>query len=314
LGNAVLKPVEWWRFLGAILRHPTNRGRTARAICRVVGWQLGKRFGRWPRELPLPGGMRLLCPRDSAIASLVAYTGLPDYEMMSFLLHYLRPGDSFVDVGANIGLYTLLAAGCTCNGRLYCFEPGEAAYSWLVENLGINGLPNRDAHRAAVGSHAGETRLARAERSEMNHIAATGDVWTASDEVIRVVSLDEVFGAAPDESLVLGKVDVEGYEVPVFRGAQTLLKDRRPQAWIVEIGDWGARYGYARAELSSILRSAGYAFFDYDPVSRGLRPSDSEAPLPGTLSRNVLAIGDLSFVRQRLAESLQPSVSDLAAH
>ena len=93
-----------------ILRHPLNRGRPARALSRFIGWQVQSRLTS-PIAVPFVDGTRLLVSRGMTGATGNIYCGLTDFEEMAFVMHALRPDDLFLDVGANVGSYTVIAAG-----------------------------------------------------------------------------------------------------------------------------------------------------------------------------------------------------------
>jgi len=88
-----------------------NRSARFAAIGRVIRWQLASRLMPGPITLPYVNGTYLFATRGMTGATGNWYCGLHEYEDMSFVLHTLKPGDLFVDVGANIGSYSILAAG-----------------------------------------------------------------------------------------------------------------------------------------------------------------------------------------------------------
>src|SRR5688572_6722904 len=92
-----------------IWAHPYTRGRRVRRLGRWVTWQVWQRAVRRPWTVTMHGDVRLVCHPHDMVASMALYHGLYDVEEMSFLLAWLRPGDTFVDVGANIAPYSLLA-------------------------------------------------------------------------------------------------------------------------------------------------------------------------------------------------------------
>ena len=107
--------------LNFIAGHPLTRDQKVRAFCRFLCWQIKCRL---QREVIVPwiAGTNLAVRRGMAGATGNIYCGLHEFEDMAFLLHLLRPEDTFVDVGANIGSYTILAAG-VCRARSIAFEP-----------------------------------------------------------------------------------------------------------------------------------------------------------------------------------------------
>ena len=101
--------------------HPLNQGERRTAINRVIRWQLASRMMPGPIALPFVIGTQLFATRGMTGATGNWYCGLHEYEDMSFVLNALRPGDLFVDVGANIGSYSILAGGG--GARVIAIEP-----------------------------------------------------------------------------------------------------------------------------------------------------------------------------------------------
>jgi hypothetical protein len=96
-----------------LLNHPLSQGQKLPTLERFIRWQLGSRM--LPAEVvwPFVNDARLIVRPGMTGATGNVYVGLHEFEDMAFLLHYLRPGDLFVDVGANVGSYTVLAGGAS---------------------------------------------------------------------------------------------------------------------------------------------------------------------------------------------------------
>src|SRR5438270_11919454 len=94
-----------------VWHHPLNAGNKLAALGRVVRWQVASRLLSGPITLPCVEGTSLLASRGMTGATGNWYCGLHEVRDMAFALHLLRPGDRFLDVGANVGSYTVLAAG-----------------------------------------------------------------------------------------------------------------------------------------------------------------------------------------------------------
>src|SRR6478609_823915 len=92
-----------------IIRHPLNQRRRLAALMRFASWQLGSRV-KTEHVIPWVAGTKLVVRRGMTGATGNIYCGLHEFADMAFVLHALRPGDLFVDVGANIGSYTVLAS------------------------------------------------------------------------------------------------------------------------------------------------------------------------------------------------------------
>jgi hypothetical protein len=132
--------------------HPANRHNRLGAIFRSVVWWLGPL--RKSKEICIPAfGYKLfLCPDAVFSRSYVYYTAFKDYDMMTFIQRYLRPGDIFIDAGANIGVYTLLARSIVGqDGHIHAFEPVPETLARLKKNIRDNNLENVTIYPLALG-------------------------------------------------------------------------------------------------------------------------------------------------------------------
>ncbi|MEX5637760.1 FkbM family methyltransferase [Parafrankia sp. FMc2] len=177
---------------------------------------------------------------------------------MRFVLDYLRPGDVFVDVGANVGSYTLLA-GKVPGVHVVAFEPASSTFSRLSENVVLNRLTNVTLHQCAVGQ-ADTEALLTLDNDTMNQIVPVGDE-SGRTEKVRMVRLDTIIGDQSDVALV--KIDVEGHEPEVLAGAEQLLRRCRP-ALIVEYNDHG--------RLTKFFNQVDYRPVFYRPDERKIQP------------------------------------------
>ena len=112
--------------VASIWNHPANSHERVQSVLRFLGWQLSKRAFRQPRVIPFHG-RKLKCYPDSTSTSAALYfNGLADYWEMKFIEAYLRSGDNFLYIGANTGVYSILAAACVGEtGSIDAFEPME---------------------------------------------------------------------------------------------------------------------------------------------------------------------------------------------
>jgi len=207
--------------------------------------------------ISLPTGLKLRCHPHSAAASGVLYTGYPEWSEMLFALRFLRAGDVFVDVGANIGVYSLLAASVP-GVAVVAFEPSTRSFDRLAENVLLNGIQDCvSIRKEAVGAKRGTGHLTIGHDS-MNRVASVAQ--HAETEPVILTTLDEALGGLR-ERVALVKVDVEGLEGDVLIGAIDLVSSVGP-AIIVEVNDLDA--------CKAILEPFGYRTFAYDPTSEAL--------------------------------------------
>jgi FkbM family methyltransferase len=291
MSNRGLSPQAFLRTVSGVLRHPSGVGaRRIAVFCRFVAWQLNKRTIRVPVVVRrFQRRVRVRAYPDSAAASGVIYFDYPDWLEMKLLEKLLRPGDAFADVGANIGVYSLLAYGRVGRaGTIAAFEPSALAAARLEENFGLNGMDTSHVYVSAVGDHEGRVAFVADD--------CTGAVLeNASSHVARdvpLVSLDSVlFGIAPFWAAI--KIDVEGYELSVVRGAPKLL-ERGVGLVVIETNALASRH--ERLELQRLLGDAGYQLYSL----RDDRPTFERLSDGSPLPHNSIAIADPSWVRARI--------------
>ena len=194
-------PFRISRFVDATWRHPANQGfERFTAVSKALAWELYDRVGtrRLPWSVNIHNGMRVYCYRGCNCAKWVMCTrGWHDWHDMGFVKHYLRRGDNFVDVGANIGLYSLLAStliGST--GTVDAFEPTPSTALRLQENLDLNGINCVRVHQLAVGNAAGIVRFQEERDEAMNRIR-TGNDSDAGAIDVQCVRLADVSRGSP---------------------------------------------------------------------------------------------------------------------
>jgi FkbM family methyltransferase len=136
----------------------------------------------------------------------------------------VRPGDRCVDVGANIGVHTVrLARLVGPDGEAIALEPDSGVLRRLQRNIELNGLPNVRVVNAAASDRGGEMQLYRPNAGDTNRGRASllhHPYLTGTAATVPVVTLDDVCGGAP---VALIKIDVEGHEAAVLRGAAGIV-------------------------------------------------------------------------------------------
>ena len=145
--------------LTRIAGHPMNRDRKFAAIWRFFHWQIRSRLRNKPLVVNWIGGAKFVARAgDSGLTGNI-YTGLLDFEEMSFVLHALRPGDVFIDVGANAGSYTILASK-VAGAHSCAFEPVPQTYERLLANVEINQMTGLvKAHNIGLAAEPGALRF-----------------------------------------------------------------------------------------------------------------------------------------------------------
>jgi FkbM family methyltransferase len=215
------------------------------------------------------------------------YCGLHEFMEMAFTLHLLRAGDLFADIGANVGSYTVLAAG-VCGARVVAVEPGSAAGTALSKNVALNKLGDHVSVEAvALGDTFGELPFSLGQ-DPTNHVLGHRD---ERYQKVRQTTADLLFA---DETPLAMKLDVEGYEAAVLAGAPATLANPGLKALIVELNGSGSRYGFNDQDTHRNLLRCGFTTYNYDPKCRLLSPQD------GIFSQNTIYVRDPDWVQSRL--------------
>jgi len=207
----------------------------------------------------------------------------------------VRPGMTALDVGANLGLYTVLLSRLVGpTGRVIAFEPDPHHFALLIKNCALNGCANVEAHNVALGT--GRSRLALRKRLLNSGANTLGNpdsrVFPTSVEV-DVVSLDEFLPAIrPD----LVKIDVQGWEMDVLGGMQRTLAACPHIALYFEFFPAGLRHaGHSPVELLDLLTKQNFQLYLTDNSRDSLLDQNGLAALTRRLTG--LKYADLYGVR-----------------
>jgi FkbM family methyltransferase len=198
-----------------------------------------------------PGSCYLLQDEAEA-AAFVARDGAPEAKLIDWATSLVGAGQSFIDVGAHVGTWAQhFAQKCR---SVHAFEPQHSTFARLREGAKLAGLTNITCHEVALGSLRGEVDL---------HIVSSdggGSTLRPRPELPPAFRVERVKAAQLDdyafEDVGLIKIDVEGFEIEVLRGATKLLKEHRPHLLLEAWGyDW---YDCDRAELIAYVEQIGY--------------------------------------------------------
>lgn len=277
--------------MGFIARHPVNRGRGAASIARFVRWQLRSRLHPGRHRCDWVGGTKLWVRSGEHGLTGNLYTGLFEFDDMLFVLHFLREGDFFVDVGSNSGAFTILASGVR-RARSVAVEPLPDTFERLEENVDLNRLDKLvTCLNLGVAATESELRFTKGHDS-MNFALPEGG--TDEDSIaVPVKPLDVLLdGDAP----VLMKVDVEGFEMSVLEGGERTFQDPRLKVVIMEVDGMSERYGIPEIEIRQKMKEWGFSECHYDGLGRRIVKADGKNEYG-----NILYVRDAAFVQERVA-------------
>ena len=177
----------------------------------------------------------------------------------------VTPGGCVVDIGANIGYYTLLCARrAGPAGQVYAFEPEPENFSLLQQNVRRNGYSNVQLENAAVSNTTGNLSLFISQENHGDHRVYASEGDQRGQVSVRAVRLDDYF--ADDPPLIdLLKLDIQGAEGRALEGMKTLLQCRPPRAIHTEFWPLGLRRaGPNASDMLRLLESTGFQLSHLD--------------------------------------------------
>jgi len=277
------------RVLRNLTNHPLVRDRKLNTIGKFFKWQIGTKLNPYPVVYPFIGSSKMIIKKGMGGATGHIYTGLFEFEDMAFVLHFLKPNDLFVDIGANVGSYTVLASGVK-KAHTIAIEPIPITFDHLLNNIAINKIENIvTALNIGLGAKQDKLRFT-ASLDAVNHVVAEFETIEQSIEV-KVDTLDSVLS---EKQPLLLKIDVEGFETEVLKGAEKTLQSKELKAIIIELNGSGTRYGYDENAIHQKLLEYGYLPHTYDPFKRQL------IKLKMYGKYNTIYLRDFEFITQRV--------------
>ena len=277
--------------LWEVARHPINRHARVAAVLRYGVVQVAARLTPGDVCVPFPNQtVVLVSPRMKGAAHFIA-PGLCEFDVMSFVMHFLRPGDLFVDVGANVGAYTILASG-VAGAKSIAFEPSPTTFWYLSRNVKLNNLEKlAEPFNLALGKEQGVMHLTERLGTENYVLSQAAPGQTTP---VGVAALDQMLESRQP---VLLKIDVEGFESQVLAGAPRTLAQPSLQAFIIERMGNANRYGEDEAIMHEQIRALGFIPCAYTALERAL------VQLGPNETGNLIYVRDFDAVQKKVREA-----------
>lgn len=239
----------------------------------------------------LPDGSLFDYPLKSAIGCELFSGGFERTEL-NFVEQSLQAGDVFFDVGANGGIFTLIAARKVGNsGHVYAFEPGLRELNLLRHNIAINNLANVTIIERAVSNKRGTTQFAISTDGAMNSLVKTNHPGQEIEDwqTVEMISLDDFVAEFKISKIDFIKIDVEGAEKLVFEGAKNLLARYKNIKILFEAADLNSKnFGYSTEDLLSQLSKQGFSLYCLNELNSLVQILNYEHRL-GTVVVNFIA-------------------------
>jgi FkbM family methyltransferase len=208
-------------------------------------------------------GIRMVCPSADQRVAPIEMLNFLDYEAMdsAMIMRLVSPEDNVIDIGANMGWYSILIAKTYPLCMVNSFEPIPKTYSFLEKNIQINELQNVVAHHFGLSNECKDLTFYFYPEGSGN--ASSANLSERADaELINchVQRLDD-FVITNKLTIDFIKCDVEGAELFAFQGAVETLKRDKPIVFTEMLRKWAAKFDYHPNEIISLFSSLGYRCF-----------------------------------------------------
>lgn len=222
-----------------------------KALLRHFMWQLRKILNLFPFTLRVSESMLVARNKACGVAALVNAQGLYDYNNMNLVKDLLNTHcQTFMDIGANIGIYSLLASEQP-QAEVFAFEPHPDTCAALVDNLSMNNRPRAKAFNLALGNSNAPLTFTDMPGSSVNKVVENENpnTHTIQVECVRADAFCLRQGFLPE----VVKIDVEGFEYQVLEGFGDLLS--KVSILLIETD----RSKPVARQADEVLRSAGHS-------------------------------------------------------
>lgn len=234
--------------------HPLTNKNSLQALFRYIMFNVSQNLFPKTRVFKWINGLKFYAKKGDAGIVGNIYFKLFDYEDSMFLIHNLRENDLFIDVGANLGHYSMLAAGI-CKAQVMSFEPIIETFQKLEANVKLNKLEHLvQLFNIGVGDKKGSLQFTRSF-DVMNRVAFGNELNLAS---VKVETLNDLLEFSNPAFL---KIDVEGYEYFVLKGAEKILKNQSLKYIIIELNNSSEKFGNSDDSIHQLLLG-----FDFVPI------------------------------------------------
>lgn len=283
-----------------ILQHPISGRSKIKSIIRFFWWQIRNLFIKKSYIHQFTENSKLYVGKGMTGATGNLYCGLHEYREMMFVLHLLRSNDLFVDIGANIGSYTILASA-EVGSKSFSFEPIPITFKQLKENVVLNNIGSKvTLLNIGLASKKGKLYFSNEKDTSLNHV----EIINSNNNLIPI-EVDTLDNKLSGLNPLLLKIDVEGFEFDILKGASNVIDDNNLKAIIIELNGSGVKYGYNDVDIEKFLNSFGFHAYIYDPFSRILESAKLHD------SDNLIYIRDFEFIKHRINSARKFKILDL---
>lgn len=206
-------------------------------------------------------GFEMLVPANEDVGRIIYLFGDFEPEETTFFRTQIKPGDVCLDIGGNVGYFSLLMAQCANQGQVHVFEPIPMNAALIRTNAELNNFDNIIVNNVALADQEGEADFSISVDSAYSSLHATGRMAEARNIRVPLWTLDTYLARNEVGKIALLKADVEGAEELVLKGATALLADpaRRPDLIMLELYDVNlAPFNSSVQAIVAFMEGVGY--------------------------------------------------------
>ena len=275
-----------------LYKAPYNKKFPVFALYRFVYWKMIRLFKLKDVKYRLWNNRIIFLNYDSFQSMWVMYNYYVDWEEFNLISKYIQPADEVFDIGANMGFYTIWMSQFITHGKIHSFEPDAGNFEKLQKNIALNNLQTKViANKKAASDLDGELCFTQGLDGE-NHI-----IEQTVQNAVTILSqkIESYVEQLKIPAIAYMKIDVEGFEYAVLKGADTLLLNQRIDIIQLEINKTISNSGKSINDVLELLNHYQYRLYRYDVITN---------QLIGTVfsneRENYFAVNDLEKINLKL--------------
>lgn len=208
-------------------------------------------------------GVKMICPQGDYRVAPVEALNFLDYEPTdsAMIMRLVSPNDCVIDIGANMGWYSICIAKTYPSSKVHAFEPIPQTYSFLEQNIKLNQVPNILAHHFGLSNECKDLTFYFYPGGSVNASSANVSGRTDAELITCHVERLDDFVNANKLHVDFIKCDVEGAELFAFQGATATLQRDRPIVFTEMLRKWAAKFNYHPNEIIALFSSLAYRCF-----------------------------------------------------
>jgi len=277
--------------------HPVGRRQPIQALLRFMKAEIINTWLGYPFLVNHEFGVVLIVERGHHGTRGHYFFGVLEFEDELFAIDFLRPDELFIDIGANLGMFSVMVAATT-GARVVAVEPSPSSSRVFKRHIALNDLTDRiKLIEACAGDSTGGAFIMDTIESTNFVVLQDADLQPGMTKTPMIRIDDVVDGKSP----CLMKMDVEGFEMQALMGATQLLDSENLEAITVEIADMSSRYGVSPDDTHKFITGFGFTAVTYNPLTRVLTPAESWKRSNKLGVSNTIYVRNLERARQRLS-------------